>query len=497
MRTGQRLATWHPLALLALVFGAPVALLVVFRTFSVLDLHYQSSQFHLWVVGGIAACATLVALFAASAAYRSKQHGPVWLALGCLTVGFCMLGHGILTPHAHHRYYSQWMGRLPYVALGTFAVCLALSSRPRNARTSRMVALHPAAWLVTFTVALSAFVGAIYHSPTAFSGQTPLPHENTINWFLVFATSGLLLFVARVHWRRYRLGHDPVQFALLFVCSMCVAAMLSMRFGVLWRVSWWDYHVFLLTGFGCAVYTVVARALRTRRVDRVLSLAFDADAMTHLVEGYPEALRSLVRAVEIKDAYTAGHSERTAIVAVQLGLRLGVDADVLRAVARGAYLHDVGKISIPDAILNKPGKLTPEERAVIETHPRCGYELVMPAIELHESLPAVLHHHERWDGTGYPERLAGAAIPQVARIVAVADVWDAMVSDRAYRAGLAPEAALAHITAGKGAHFDPAVVDAFIALAADWGYGPAGPGDPDTAWQAAQTCHEAALTTSA
>jgi HD-GYP domain-containing protein (c-di-GMP phosphodiesterase class II) len=496
MRT-QRLATWHPLALLALVFGTPLFLLGAFRSFRVLDLHFQSAQFHLWVVGGIAAFAVVVALFAASAAYRSGQHGPVWLALGCLTVGFCMLGHGILTPHAHHYYYSQWMGRLPYAAIGTFAICLALASRPRNAWTSRVAARHPAAWLAGFAIALAMFVWFIYHSPGALSGRTPLPHENAINWTIVVATSLLLLVVARVHWRRYRLGHDPVQFALLFVCSMCTAAMLSMRFGVLWKLSWWDYHIFLLTGFGCAVYTVVARAVRTRRVDRALMLAFDADAMTHLVEGYPEALRSLVHAVELKDAYTAGHSERTAIVAVQLGLRLGVDADVLRAVARGAYLHDVGKISIPDAILNKPGKLTPEERAVIETHPRCGYELVMPALELHESLPAVLHHHERWDGTGYPERLAGTDIPQVARIVAVADVWDAMVSDRAYRAGLAPEAALAHITAGKGAHFDPAVVDAFITLAADWGYGPNGPGDPDAAWQAAQTCHEAALTTTA
>ena len=370
------------------------------------------------------------------------------------------------------------MGRLPYAAICTFALCLMLASRPRNARTSRIVARYPGAWLAGFTIVLGTFVWVIYHSPGAFSGRSQLPHENTINWILVIGTSTMLLFVARVHWRRYRLGHDPVQFALLFVCAMCVAAMLSMRFGVLWNISWWVYHLFLLTGFGVAVYTVVARALRTRRVDRALTLAFDADAMTHLVEGYPDALRSLVRAVEIKDAYTAGHSERTAIVAVQLGLRLGVDSDLLRAVARGAYLHDVGKISIPDAILNKPGKLTPEERAIIETHPRCGYELVMPALELHESLPAVLHHHERWDGTGYPMRLAGTEIPHVARIVAVADVWDAMVSDRAYRAGLAPEAALAHITAGKGAHFDPAVVDAFVALGRGLGLRPERPRRP-------------------
>lgn len=467
------------------------------RSFEALDLYYQSVDFHLWVIGGIAACAVLVAIFAAGAAYRSGQHGPVWLALGCLTVGILMLGHGLLTPQVHHRPYTTWIGRLPYAAIPIFTVCLALASRPRNARTSRMVVHYPAAWLAAWTATLGTFVLILYRSPATLSGATTIPHENTINWIIVIATSTLLLFVARVHWRRYRLGHDSVQFALLLVCAMSLAALLSMRFGVLWQISWWEYHVFLLTGFGGAVYAVVARAVRTRRVNHVLSVAFDDDTMTHLVEGYPEALRSLVRAVEIKDAYTAGHSRRTATVAVQLALRLGVNADTLRAIARGAYLHDVGKISIPDGVLNKPGALTRDERAIIETHPRCGYELVPPALELHESLPAVLHHHERWDGTGYPERLAGTDIPEVARIVAVADVWDAMVSDRAYREGLSPEAALAHITAGSGSHFDPAVVAAFLTLAADWGYSSADDGDAEMAWQAAQTCHETVLTTRA
>jgi hypothetical protein len=497
MRPVLRLSTWHPAALLALVFGAPLALLGVLRTFEGLDVYYQSERFHLWVVAGIAACAVIVALFAAGAAVRSGQHGPVWLAVGCLTVGILMLGHGLLTPHVHHRPYSTWIGRLPYIAIPTFAACLALASRPRNARTSRMVVHYPVFLLTACTSILVAFVFVLYQFPKALSGAANIPHENTINWIIVYATSTLLLVVSRVHWRRYRLGHDPVQFALLLVCAMSLTALLSMRFGVLWQLSWWNYHVFLLTGFGGAVYTVVARSVRTSRVDHVLSVAFDADAMTHLAEGYPEALRSLVRAVEIKDAYTAGHSRRTATVAVQLALRLGVSADILRAIARGAYLHDVGKISIPDAVLNKPAALTPEERAIIETHPRCGYELVLPALELHESLPAVLHHHERWDGTGYPEKLVGTDIPHIARIVAVADVWDAMVSDRAYREGIAPEAALAHIAAGSGSHFDPAVVTAFLTLAADWGYTPADEGDADTAWVAAETCHEAVLTTRA
>jgi HD-GYP domain-containing protein (c-di-GMP phosphodiesterase class II) len=241
------------------------------------------------------------------------------------------------------------------------------------------------------------------------------------------------------------------------------------------------------------VYAIWIRYRRTRVVGDMLAATFDGDPMTHITQGYPDALKTLVRAVEVKDSYTHGHSERTAVVAVQLGLRLGLDESALRALARGAYLHDVGKIAVPDQILNKPGALTPEERTVIETHPVVGYELVAPQAELNEALPVVLHHHERWDGGGYPHGLRGTAIPLVARVAAVADVWDALTSDRAYRPGIAPQDALAHIVAGKGSHFDKRVVEALEQLAADWGYRAAStPGRPEDAWQAAESCHELA-----
>jgi HD-GYP domain-containing protein (c-di-GMP phosphodiesterase class II) len=271
---------------------------------------------------------------------------------------------------------------------------------------------------------------------------------------------------------------------------MATAALLSLRVGQVWRLSWWDYHGFLLAGFAGAVYAVWIRYKRTRAVDRILASTFETDPMVHIVAGYPEQLRELVRAVEAKDAYTHGHSQRTALVAVQLGLRLGVDEDMLRAIARGAYLHDVGKIGIPDEILNTPGALTPDERAVIETHPQLGHDLVAPVAVLHESLTAILHHHERVDGTGYPRRLAGAGIPFIARVVAVADVWDALTSDRSYRPGWPPAQALAHLRAGAGTHFDEVVVDAFLSLAADWGYISGSGGDADEAWRAGETCHE-------
>jgi HD-GYP domain-containing protein (c-di-GMP phosphodiesterase class II) len=193
----------------------------------------------------------------------------------------------------------------------------------------------------------------------------------------------------------------------------------------------------------------------------------------------------------VKDAYTHGHSQRTARLAVELGLSMGLSTDRLRVVARGAYLHDVGKIGIPDHILNKPGKLTPEEWVVIQSHPRLGFELASAAPSLAEALPVILCHHERVDGGGYPAGLCGAEIPLEARVVAVADVWDALTSDRAYRPGWAPATALAHIRDGAGTHFDPTVVDALARLVGGWGVRDDEHGGSSTvAWEAAETCHE-------
>ena len=316
-----------------------------------------------------------------------------------------------------------------------------------------------------------------------------------MKWVITIAVSVVLALVGAIHWRRWRLGHDPVQYALVGAAVLSAAALVSLRTGELWRLTWWDYHGFLLAGFGGAVYAVAVRSRRTAAVEQVLAATFDSDPMTHIVDGYPEALKTLVRAVEVKDRYTHGHSERTAKLAVQLGLRLGLDGDSLRALARGAFLHDVGKIAIPDTILNKPAALTREERTVIERHPSIGFELVCPVPELREAVPAVLHHHERWDGAGYPHGVSGREIPLIARVTAVADVWDALTSDRSYRPGLAPDLALAHIQAGKGTHFEPKLVDAMVALAADWGYlAAAGPGDAEEAVEAAETCHEVAMT---
>jgi putative nucleotidyltransferase with HDIG domain len=180
--------------------------------------------------------------------------------------------------------------------------------------------------------------------------------------------------------------------------------------------------------------------------------------------GYLETIRSLASAIDAKDPYTRGHAERVARLSVEIGRELGLSADDLAALEYAGILHDVGKIGIPDRILAKTEGLTPDEMALVRDHPRIGAEIVGGVEFLASAVPAIRSHHERWDGGGYPERLAGEAIPLTARIVSAADTWDACTSDRPYQRALDVTDAERVLARLRGAQLDPAVHDALVAV---------------------------------
>jgi putative nucleotidyltransferase with HDIG domain len=329
------------------------------------------------------------------------------------------------------------------------------------------------------------------HSPTAIAPAF-FGWEDNAYWVIAAVTVGGCLVSCSTHWRRWRLGGDVVQFSLSGASAMVIAAVTSLRLGELWRLSWYDYHGYLLAGFGGAVVAIVISERRSSEVLDTIATAFDSDPIVHITTGYPEALRTLVRAVEVKDPYTHGHSRRTAELAARLGGRLRLSTDDLRALTRGAYLHDIGKIGIPETILNKPGRLDADERVEIERHPLIGVEMVKAAPSLSETTAVILHHHERWDGSGYPSGLAETDIPFLARITTVADVWDALTTDRPYRSSWSGSEALSHVMAGSGTHFDPRIVDVLVEIAyTDLGVRRSSDaGDVAAAMQAAESCHE-------
>ncbi|MFJ2948059.1 HD-GYP domain-containing protein [Streptomyces sp. NPDC087226] len=184
-------------------------------------------------------------------------------------------------------------------------------------------------------------------------------------------------------------------------------------------------------------------------------------------------IRALVQAVDIKDGYTRGHSERVGRASMMIARELGMDDERVELLRFAGILHDVGKLGVPTRLLTKNGPLTPEERRVIELHPEYGHEMVRGISFLGEARAAVLHHHERLDGSGYPYGLAGGQIPESARVVAVADAFDAMTSNRSYSKARPVQVALDELRRCAGAHFDPRMVAALVRAITHSGWHPA------------------------
>jgi putative nucleotidyltransferase with HDIG domain len=191
---------------------------------------------------------------------------------------------------------------------------------------------------------------------------------------------------------------------------------------------------------------------RTFQLDRALESLEDA---------YRSTLKALTVALETRDSETHGHSQRVVSFSLRLGRELGLEAEEMRALEFGAMLHDIGKIGVPDAILRKPSKLTDEEWVTMRQHPVHGQQILSNIEFLEGAARVVAQHHEKWDGSGYPMALRGEQIDRNARIFAVADAFDAMISDRVYRAGRSYEAAVEELDKCANQHFDPQIVRAF------------------------------------
>lgn len=198
------------------------------------------------------------------------------------------------------------------------------------------------------------------------------------------------------------------------------------------------------------------RKLNTKLEDRV------QERTRELAEAYESTLEGLARALELRDKETEGHSRRVTESALKIAQRMGINGEALEDIRSGAILHDIGKISIPDEILHKLGKLTPEERLIVEQHPETAFKLLSRIPFLSKAIEIPYCHHEKWDGTGYPRKLAGEEIPLSARIFAVADVWDALSNDRPYNKAWPREQIIEYFIEQSGKHFDPAITTLFL-----------------------------------
>jgi hypothetical protein len=234
-------------------------------------------------------------------------------------------------------------------------------------------------------------------------------------------------------------------------------------------LGWLMARMYELPGAGWWTALLFALPLFTTRV------AYQR--FVEMREMFTQTIGALAEAVDKRDPFTSKHSQRVRSISVDIGRQMRVSASELEALEWGGLLHDVGKIGVPDSILLKQGKLTREERITMNAHPVLGAQIIGPVDRLAPELPVIRHHHEWYNGSGYPDRLMGDEIPRLARILHVADAFEAMTADRPYRKALSVDQALAELRKFAGVQFDPEIVDAFVKTS--WADDIREAGDPD------------------
>ncbi len=452
----------------ALVVLASTAALWVLQNQPRLDvlLEWKSPVGHVEIVTLVSAICALLAAVVSVVVLRSPNPRLLWLAMSFLMMAGLYAVHGLTTP-----------GML---LDGEYSAVIGFSSRLAFLSCSALLVASAIDWRGRIPNAASRFRGVILVGAIAFLlayGTTAVLRPEIVPvWFAqsllvarVQATAVVLLcsIGAIRYFIGYRRSGLPLYGAVTVAALLVAEAQISMHVATTWGGTFWLYHVQLIFGCTTVLFAVVAEYGRGRALKSIEQLT-TSDVMSQLRSGHTESIIGLAAALEGRDGYTLGHGERVAALAILVGQQLRMPAPRLRAIAAGALLHDVGKIGIPDAVLHKRGPLDVQEYDVIKEHTTRGETMISAALTGPIERAVVRHHHERWDGTGYPDQLAGEAIPIEARIVAVADVYDALRSNRSYREARSRADAIAIIEAGSGTQLDPRCVQALFAVIDQW-----------------------------
>lgn len=435
--------------------GSLVLFLVLYRT-PALDPRLAAPAVHFWLVSATALLASGLAIAVAWTGVRARDGRVVYLGAGLVGLAGFFALHGLATP-GFIVAPGTVVGIASQLSVLSLAAWMAAAAYRRPRDEGRGLARLLVGW--TLTVAAVVVLGLIRPELFRF---VPID-DNPLRWLVTTVIVALLAASGARFVEGYRLSRSGLHLVMVYVVGLLAVTQLIMVVGELFQLSWWLYHLVLL-GAVIAMLVTIARQLQAGSLDRGLRALLDDDAEQRLAYGLRPEVRALIVATEAKDPYTAGHMQRVANYAVRLGVSVGLDADELRALAQAGVIHDVGKIEVPDAILNKPARLTEEEYAKVKTHAAVGERIASELGMYPRELQVIRHHHERWDGRGYPDGLANDEIPRLARVLSVVDVFDAMTSDRSYRRPLSHDEALAHIEQGEGRAFDPALAAAWVRL---------------------------------
>jgi len=280
------------------------------------------------------------------------------------------------------------------------------------------------------------------------------------SYLMAAATCALLIFAAVRQAGAFFTSRVPLQGVLALAFLLLVEAQLEMIFGHVWTLAWWQYHVSMLVAVGLAFWVLNVQRARGQSLRSIIETTLELQVKVGVELEQIETIAALAAAVEALDENTRGHN---------IGRQLGLPNDQLRVLARAGMLHDVGKIGIPDAVLSKRGPLDDAEWAIIKRHPELGVKILSRIASLRREAEVVAAHHERMDGSGYPHGLRGTNIPIEARIIAVADTYDVLVSDRPYRKARTRAESIRIVEKESGKHLDGAAVAALMRLLGERG----------------------------
>ena len=419
------------------------------------------SFLHFYIVTISSGIAAISAIGMGISGYRLRNPQVLFMSLSFLSLTMLFGLHGLTTPGVLMEFHPI-TGVAAQLSLSIMSFWLFLSSLPSDNSLIIYLIRVDRRLVPIWTLALVSFVTIAMLMPEI--GDRMPVNQIPIKWFTGAFTIGLASTAGYRFWRSYRYARFPLQISLAHSAGLIVSAQVIITTSGAWTAGWWWYHILLLAA---VVLPVIGLLQQYKRGDSlVLSVRglFSTDPAERLEAGISPSVRALVQKAETQDAYMAGHSRRVAQAALKLGAALKLSPEELRALAQGAILHDIGKLEVPGDLLNIPGELTPEQRAVIEKHPQQGYEMCSQLGFMHDELAMIRYHHERLDGSGYPEGQEGNAIPALARILAIVDVYDALTSDRAYRPTWSQADAIKHLQENRGTLFETDWVDTWVEL---------------------------------
>jgi HD-GYP domain-containing protein (c-di-GMP phosphodiesterase class II) len=424
-----------------------------------MDVSLVYHKGHFYIVSAVSVLATILGFAVGVAGSRLRNIKVSFLALAFISLAGIFSIHGLATPGFIMNAFTLpgFMAQMS-VLVASFWICLSCLSSD-NALISYMSRAQKylvPAWTLILVI-LSTLIVMFPHA-----AETLIPSPTALNKGIITVIVVLMnLTTIYSYFRSYRYSKFPLQLAIVYSAGWFLVTQVILAMGELWKLSWWLYHLLLLAAVAVMIGGMLRQYAAHASVTKAFHALFTTDPVERMTNSLSPSVKALIHETESRDPYTAGHNFRVTLYSLRIGEEMGLQPELLHALVQGTIVHDVGKIRISDAVLNKPGRLTAEERAVIETHPLKGYEMCNKLGFLKEELSIIRSHHERWDGKGYPDSLSGTKIPLLARVAAVADVYDALTSHRAYREAWSHDKAMELLNENKGTHFDPVMVEAW------------------------------------